>query len=40
MRALKDSAQPWKDQEEFYLKAALKFAWEFDKWSFGSEGVN
>ncbi|CUS08665.1 unnamed protein product [Tuber aestivum] len=37
VRALKDSAQLWKDQEEFYLKAAVKFAWEFERWSFGSE---
>ncbi|CAZ79923.1 unnamed protein product [Tuber melanosporum] len=35
VRALKDSAQLWKDQEEFYLTAAVKFAWEFEKWSFG-----
>ncbi|RPB02376.1 hypothetical protein L873DRAFT_456227 [Choiromyces venosus 120613-1] len=40
VRALKDSAQLWKDEEEFYLKAAVKFAWEFEKWSFGSEGHN
>jgi len=40
VRAMKDSAQLWKDQDEFYLKAALKFAWEFEKWSFGSEGYN
>ena len=38
MRALKDSAQLWEDQEEFYLKAALKFAWEFDEWTLSNEG--
>ena len=25
MRAMKNSARLWKDQDEFYLKAALKF---------------
>jgi len=40
VRAFKDSAQLWKDQDEFYLRAAHKFAWEFEKWSFGSEEHN
>ncbi|KAL7266095.1 hypothetical protein RUND412_011372, partial [Rhizina undulata] len=38
LRAAKDSARLWKDYEEFYLKAACKFGWEFKEWTgFGSE---
>lgn len=32
VRALRDSAKLWKEDEEFFLKAAVKFAWEFDGW--------
>lgn len=32
IRALKEAARTWGDPEEFYLKAAVKFADEFDGW--------
>lgn len=35
VRAIRDSAALWKDEDEFYLKAGVKFAWEFQRWSFG-----
>lgn len=38
LRALKTAAQTWGDDDEFYLKAAVRFADEFDGWGgFGSE---
>lgn len=30
---MKESAKLWEDEEEFYLKAATKIAWEFDDWT-------
>ncbi|KAL7266833.1 hypothetical protein RUND412_010605 [Rhizina undulata] len=32
VRALRDSAELWKDEADFYLKAAAKIAWEFEDW--------
>ena len=32
LRAMKEAAQTWGDQEKFYIKAALKFGEEFDNW--------
>lgn len=32
IRALREAARTWGDPEEFYLKAAVKFAEEFDGW--------
>lgn len=35
---MKESAELWGDENEFYLKAATKIAWEFDGWTgFGSK---
>ena len=36
LRAMKESAQTWGDNDLFYLKAAVKFGEEFDSWDFGS----
>lgn len=33
LRAMRDSAELWKEDEGFYLKAAVKFAWGFQRWS-------
>ena len=33
LRALKEAAQTWGDPESLYLKAAIKFADEFDGWA-------
>lgn len=33
VRALRDSAGLWKEDAEFYLKAAVKFVTEFEDWS-------
>lgn len=30
---MKESAKLWGDENEFYLKAATKIAWEFDGWT-------
>ena len=32
LRAMKEAAQTWGDENEFYLKAAIKFGQEFDGW--------
>lgn len=32
VRAMRDTAGLWKDDDEFYLKAAVKFAGGFEKW--------
>ena len=32
LRALKEAAKTWGDDSEFFLKAAVKFADEFDDW--------
>ncbi|KAL8693129.1 MAG: hypothetical protein Q9218_001981 [Villophora microphyllina] len=32
LRAMKTAAETWGDEDEFYLKAAVKFAEEFDGW--------
>ena len=32
VRTLKETAELWKDQDEFCKKAAVKFAWEFKRW--------
>ncbi|PGH17222.1 hypothetical protein AJ80_04931 [Polytolypa hystricis UAMH7299] len=32
LRALKEAANTWGDEDEFYLKAAVKFADQFDGW--------
>lgn len=32
IRTMKESAKVWKYEDEFYLKAAVKIAWEFDDW--------
>ncbi|KAL8733984.1 MAG: hypothetical protein Q9166_001745 [cf. Caloplaca sp. 2 TL-2023] len=38
LRAMKTAAQTWGDEDEFYKKAAVRFADEFDGWGgFGSE---
>ncbi|KAL8712449.1 MAG: hypothetical protein Q9220_003297 [cf. Caloplaca sp. 1 TL-2023] len=38
LRAMKSAGDTWGDPDEFYLKAAVKFAEEFDGWGgFGSE---
>ncbi|KAL9600535.1 MAG: hypothetical protein Q9179_003177 [Wetmoreana sp. 5 TL-2023] len=38
LRAMETAAQTWGDGDEFYLKAAVRFADEFDGWGgFGSE---
>lgn len=35
---MKESAKLWRYENEFYLKAATKIAWEFDDWTgFGSK---
>lgn len=34
IRAMKEFANVWGDPEEYYLKAAVKFAQEFDGWAF------
>ena len=34
LRAMKESAKTWGDGDLFYLKAAVKFADEFDGWTF------
>ena len=31
-RAMKEAAQTWGDTDQFYLKAAIKFAYEFEGW--------
>lgn len=33
VRVLRDLAGLWKEDEEFYLKAAVKFTGEFEKWT-------
>lgn len=33
LRTFKESAKLFPDEDLFYLKAAVKFAWEFDTWS-------
>ncbi len=39
LRALKEAANTWGDEEKFYLKAAARFADEFAGWGgFGAEG--
>ena len=38
LRAMKTAAETWGDEDDFYLKAAVRFASEFDGWDgFGSE---
>ncbi|KAL8952955.1 MAG: hypothetical protein Q9222_001174 [Ikaeria aurantiellina] len=38
LRAMKSASETWGDSDEFYLKAAVKFAEEFDGWGgFGTE---
>lgn len=38
-RAMMNAAETWGDKDEFYLKAAVKFATEFDGWGgFGAMG--
>lgn len=32
VRAMRDAAGLWEEDGEFYLKAAVKLAWEFVKW--------
>lgn len=32
LRAMKEAAQTWGDEEEFYIKAAVKLSEEFDGW--------
>ena len=34
LRAMKEAASTWGDKDSFYLKAAVKFAEQFDGWSF------
>ncbi|RAH66963.1 questin oxidase family protein [Aspergillus aculeatinus CBS 121060] len=34
IRALREAANTWGDPEEFYLRAAVRFADEFDDWAF------
>lgn len=35
---MKESAKLWRDEDEFYLKAATKISWEFEDWTgFGPE---
>lgn len=39
LRAMKESAKTWGDEEQYYLKAACKFGEEFDGWGgFGNLG--
>jgi hypothetical protein len=39
IRTLLESAKLWKEEDIFYRKAAVKFAWEFTSWSgFGADG--
>lgn len=33
VRAMRDLAGLWKEDEEFYLKAAVKFTWGFERWA-------
>ncbi|KAL8958329.1 MAG: hypothetical protein Q9183_005858, partial [Haloplaca sp. 2 TL-2023] len=38
LRAMKTAAETWGDEDDFYIKAAVRFASEFDGWGgFGSE---
>lgn len=39
LRALKEAAKTWGDDEKFYLKAAVRLADNFDHWGFGSQSV-
>lgn len=32
VRALRDAARLWKEDDKFFLKAAVKFTWEFEDW--------
>ena len=36
LRAMKNAAETWKDQTNYYLKAALKFGTEFNGWGGGT----
>lgn len=41
LRAMKEAAKTWGDKDDYYLKAAVKFAAEFDGWGgFGSLSVH
>lgn len=41
VRALRNSAALWKEDGDFFLRAGVKFAWEFEKWGgFESQEVN
>lgn len=39
LRALKEAAKTWGDDEKFYLKAAVRLADNFDHWGFGSQSM-
>lgn len=32
IRAMKEAAKVWGDEDEYFLKAGVKFAMEFDEW--------
>ena len=37
VRAMKEAGKVWGDEDQFYLKAAVRFTREFEGWYFGSE---
>lgn len=38
VRTMKEYAVLYPEEEEFYRKAAVKFAWGFEKWVYGVSG--